>query len=101
MSKVSMNPFVPLNSKAFGAFAIGFKLIRHHDEAVVARRAPVLDVLQHRRFIRHALKALKLDLGGLAAIQRRMRLVLVEGPRIDVALGGLERFSTSPETRAL
>src|SRR5580692_7230240 len=64
-----------LELESVRAVAIGLQLIRHHDEAVVARCSPVLHVFEHRRFIRHALKAFQFDLSGLAAVDRRMRLV--------------------------
>ena len=74
------------------ALAIGLKLVRHHHESVIARRSPVFNVLEHRGFIRHALKALEFDLGRLAPVQGRMGLILVKSPGVDVALGGLKRF---------
>ena len=90
MSKVSMNPFVPLNSYGVGTLFVGLQLIRHHDEAIVARCSPILDILQHRGFVGHPLKALQLDLGRLAAVECGMGLIFVEGPGVDIALGSLE-----------
>src|SRR5690242_14430374 len=71
-------------------YAIGFDLIGHHHKAIIPRRSPVSDILEHRRFVGHALKALQLDLGGFAAIERCMSLVLVKGPGVNVSLSGLE-----------
>src|SRR5579859_122971 len=73
-------------------FLVSLDLIGHHYEPIISRRSPVLNVLEHSRFVRHTLKALQLDLGSFAAIERCMRLVFVEGPGINVTLGGLERF---------
>src|SRR5438270_583260 len=72
------------------AFSIGLKFIRHHDETIVPRRSPVPNVLEHRWIVGHALETLQLDLSSLAAVQRGMSLVLVKGPGVNVAFGGLE-----------
>src|SRR5580693_349700 len=71
-----------------GADPIGFHFVRHHDETVVARRAPVPEVLQHHRprAIGRA-GAHELDLGRLAAVHGRVRAVLIVLPDVDRRLG--------------
>src|SRR6185369_6569961 len=81
-----------LELESLGALAVGFKLIRHHDEAIVAWRSPIFDVLEDRWFIGHALETFQLDLGSFSAVESCMRLVFVKGPSVDIALGCLERF---------
>src|SRR3982750_2838132 len=55
-----------------------FDLVGHEDEAVVARRAPVLEVVDHYRLAAVvAGEALERQLGGLAAVELCDGVVLV------------------------
>lgn len=84
MSNVNINPFVPLKFIRHGALPVGLDFIWHHYETVVARRAPILHVFQNGRFVRHPGKSFQLDLGRLTAVERRVSLVFVERPGVDV-----------------
>src|SRR5205823_10059577 len=78
-----------LELKRVRAFAVGFNLVRHHNEAVVARRPPILDVLKHRLIVGHSLKTRELDLSGFASVQRYMSVIFVGSP-VNAALTGVE-----------
>src|SRR5579864_4983478 len=49
--KSKHEPVCALELKRLRTFMISLKLIRHHDEAVIAWRSPVPDILEHGWFI--------------------------------------------------
>src|SRR5262245_4691260 len=81
-----------LELEGLGPHAIGFDLVGHQDEAVVAWDADVLQVLDDDGLVGHAGEALQPHLGRLAAVQQRVGAVLARLPGVDGALGGGERL---------
>src|SRR5579862_737432 len=80
-------PVRALEGEGVRARLVGLEVARHEDEAVVTGRAPVLEVLDDDRVVRHSGEAMQLDLAGLPAVETRPGEVLVGLPGVDAAFG--------------